>query len=184
MKLLLFGVLLAAAAGAGRAADPDHRAEGLSLSLTVRAPDQLLAFYSARGFPAPALDHITRACFVTVSVRNERDSVVWLELAHWRFYDARGRELRRIARPDWNTLWEKIRLPAANRSTFGWTLLPETRDLQPREPVGGNVTLAAPAAPFTLEARFYTDRDKRGQLLTVRVPGLSCPRPDAGQASP
>ncbi len=30
-------------------------------------------------------------------------------------------------------------LPQANRSTFGWTQLPAVRDLQPDEPVGGNL---------------------------------------------
>lgn len=151
------------------------REHGLTVSLTPRTPDQLYAFYLARGFPEDSLREITRRCFLTIGLRNERNDIVWLEPGQWQFIDSHGRKHTRIARNQWNALWDRLGLAPAQRATFGWTQLPERRDLHPGEPVGGNISLNPPDSPFTLEARFATGADKRGPELRLRFEKLSCP---------
>lgn len=152
--------------------------EGLIIRAQPRTPEQIAAFYAARGFPPAAIEALTKTCFITVTIVNERQEVVWLELDNFRFVDAKGRALPRIARKQWQARWETLALPAAKRATFGWTQLPERRDLQPGEPVGGNVTIQAPQGRFTLEARFRLG-ETPGRVLQARIPDLVCP--DSGE---
>jgi len=176
--------LLLATTGADAADDisasPDgrreYRGQGLVMSVTVRKPDQQFAFYSARGFPVDAVRQIAQRCFLTVGVRNERNDIVWLELDEWRFLDDRGGEHKRIKRNEWNALWKRINLAPAYLATFGWTQLPERRDLHSGESAGGNVTLTPPPSPFALEARFRTGHDGKGPVLQVRFDNLVCPK--------
>jgi hypothetical protein len=148
----------------------------LEFSVSVRQPEQLAAFYSARGLPPAAIDRITATCFVTVGIHNRSAGVVWLELANWRFETEAGQPVARMTREAWDQTWEQLNVPLAGRATFGWTQLPESRDLQAGEPVGGNVALVAPAGPFHLVARFRTGADGGGEPITLRVEHLVCPR--------
>ncbi len=151
-----------------------YSGQGLVLHAQTRTPDQMVAFYTGRGFPAAMLEPISHVCFVTVSMRHTRQDVVWLEPSRWRLLDAEGNTLNRLGRDFWNRVWETMQAPAANRATFGWTQLPESRDLQPGEPVGGNITLVSPTGAFTLEAHFATGRDKKGPEIVGRIEGLVC----------
>jgi hypothetical protein len=148
--------------------------QGIAMHIMPRTPEQVAAFYEARGFPRAAIAALTQTCFVTVSFHNRRDDVVWLEPSRWRFVDEQGREVKRRDRAYWNALWEKLGMPMANRATFGWTQLPEVRDLRPFEPVGGNVALLPPSGRFRLEARFATGAHKQGKDITVTLDNLSC----------
>ena len=145
------------------------------LRASPRTPDQIAAFYEARGFPRIAIEALTQTCFVTVSFHNRSGNVAWLELSRWRFVDEQGRDVKRRDRAYWNALWEKLGVPMANRATFGWTQLPEVRDLRPSEPVGGNVALLPPPGRFRLEARFATGVHKQGKEIVVILDDLSCP---------
>lgn len=159
---------------AGLAAQQASRPAGpLQLKLSPRTPDQVAAFYEARGFPAPALVHIRAACFITVGLRNNTDKVVWLELARWRVTSANG-SVQRLAREDWERAWTQADVEPAQRATFGWTLLPEARDLQPDEPVGGNLTLVRTSEPLTFEAVFKTGPNKRGGEIQLRYENVQC----------
>ncbi len=175
--LLLCCPVSVVAADAGPAPRRDFRTtvDGIEFSVSVRTPEQLTAFYSGRRFPDAAVQRLARACFLTVGIRNTRPEVAWLDLAAWRFVGADGSAMRRLERGYWNRVWQGTQLPAASRATFGWTLLPEVRDLQPGEPVGGNITLAPSAATFSLEASFVTGAQRQGQVVRIRVPGLVCP---------
>jgi len=164
-----------------RAADGRETAteRGVRMSVQPRAPQQSLAFYEARGFPPVARERIAAACLVTVSIRNESGGVVWLEPSRWRLQTAQGRELR-LHGPDWwQGQWDEIGLGAAHRATFGWTQLPASRDLQPHEPVGGNIALDPPGGPFHLEARFATGDRKQGEEIVMTFDDLVCPRDGA-----
>jgi hypothetical protein len=149
--------------------------EQLYMFLRLNSPEQIAAFYEARGFPRDAIERLRRTCFVMAHVENRGREIVWLELKNWRFIGASG-EIRRLDRQHWDGVWDEINLPQASRSTFGWTQLPEVRDLQPDEPVGGNMILPATAEPFTLEADFHTGRDKRKGMIRVRFTDLRCAR--------
>ncbi|MDO8597823.1 MAG: hypothetical protein Q7R45_14530 [Sulfuricaulis sp.] len=162
------------------AAAPVHADESQDIVLRAspRTPEQIAAFYEARGFPRTAIEALAQTCFVTVSFHNRSGDVVWLELSRWRFVDEQGREVKRRDRAHWNALWGKLGVPMANRATFGWTQLPEVRDLQPSEPVGGNVALLPPSGRFRLEARFATGARKQGKDIMVTLDDLSCPGRD------
>ncbi|UCE89947.1 MAG: hypothetical protein JSW10_03725 [Pseudomonadota bacterium] len=161
-----------------KTARPEHPA--LLFRLGPRTPEQIAAFYEARGFPAAAIDALNQTCFITVSMRNKSNKVIWLELKNWRLIAASG-EIQRLKRSYWQQLWSHLNVPQANRSTFGWTLLPETRDLQPSEPVGGNITLPPTTEPFTLEARFKTGREKRAGEIILRYDNVRCAGREAKQ---
>ena len=50
------------------------------------------------------------------------------------------------------------------------------RDLQPDEPVGGNVVFPGTTESFDPEARFYVGQDKRGGMLVTRFENIQCPK--------
>ncbi len=151
--------------------------DGLRLSLSARTPSQLRAFYSARGMPENAVQEIARSCFITAGVHNSRNETVWLELQQWRFVTANGAELTRITPKEWRARWTRLNVPRAAQSTFGWTQLPEVRDLQPDESVGGNIPLLPSTEEFTLIARFALGEQK-DRVLEIRVPQLRCATED------
>ena len=174
---LALTVCLAAAFG-GVLADDEPKGylvetDALRLQLIPRTPAQMAAFYEGRGFPRAALEEVKKTCFMTVVIRNKSQTVIWLEPERWRFLTEKG-ELKRIDRAYWQSKWRQRNIPQAKRSTFGWTLLPEVRDLQPDEPVGGNIVLPLTDQPFSLEARFATGSDKRGKEIIVRFDTLRC----------
>lgn len=148
---------------------------GVSISVTPRTPVQVATFYEARGFPEVALARLRAVCFLTVTIHNRSTDVAWLELDRWRLVEATGAERPRLPRAHWERIWEELDLPKARRATFGWTQLPESRDLQPGESVGGNIAIVPPAGEFTLEIRFATGAHKDGKELHLRRARLSCP---------
>lgn len=176
LPALVLSLLVSACALADPPAKPtpNYLHDGVSLRISSGRPESIAAFYEARGFPLPAIRALRETCFLNVVIRNQRTDIVWLELDRWRFSDEAGRAVERLARAHWDAQWERLALPAANRATFGWTQLPEVRDLRPDEPVGGNVLVAAPTGRFRLEARFATGENKSGPEIVVRVADLIC----------
>jgi hypothetical protein len=167
--------LASQASAAGRPGSRHVERDGVSLRVTPRTPDQIIAFYSARGFPTAAVRRLARsACFLGIGVRNRRSDIVWLEPARWRLRQG-GRALRRLDLGHWHRLWREIHLPPANQATFGWTQLPESRNLQPGENVGGNITMVPARGRFSLEARFALGEARDHGELVLRVDDLSCP---------
>lgn len=177
----LYVLLLMCCAPLASAADMQITRDGLDFSVSVRTPEQTNAFYAARGLPPRAVQEIANACFLTVSLHNRRADILWLDLAAWDFADANGHQVARISRSQWAARWRSLHVPLAAQSTFGWTQLPETRDMQPDESVGGNVPIAPPAGKFTLTARFRTGMKGTGKPVEIKFPGLSCPHEGAPQ---
>lgn len=151
----------------------DVNRDGIRLSVSARTPGQLRAFYSARGLPENAVEEIAQTCFITVGVHNSRNETVWLDLKQWQFVTASAAALNRISPADWRARWARLNVPRASQSTFGWTQLPEVRDLQPDETVGGNIPLVTSAQEFTLMARFPLG-DEKDRVLEISVPHLRC----------
>lgn len=179
----VIGVLwwLAAASAVAAPAKDDVRRWSLEtkeirIRAIPRSPDQISGFYRARRLPESAIRALRRACLVTVGIHNRSHRVLWLEPARWRLQTVAGDPVRRLPRSYWQALWARLDVAAGARASFGWTLLPESRDLQPDEPVGGNLTLEPPGGPFIIEARFATGTDRRGPPLVLRSPPLTCPR--------
>jgi hypothetical protein len=173
---LLIGTLLAKSVFAIDRPYPGPFVENddILMVLIPRTPEQMAAFYEARGFPKTALELISNACFITVHIENKSGRVIWLETPKWHL-SSHNKALQRLGEAYWDTRWDEINLPLANRATFGWTQLPVQRDLQPDEPVGGNIVLEGDTRTFNLEARFLTGSDKRGGMLEVLFKDIECP---------
>ena len=140
----------------------------------MRTPDQLTAFYIGRGFNQAAIDQILETCFVTPVVHNKTFDVLWLDLDDWRFERADGTAIPRLGRDYWPARWAEAKLPQAQQSTFGWTLLPEVRDLRRDEGAGGSVAIPKQDGPFTLSMHFHTGADRQGPVKTVIFEDLRC----------
>lgn len=153
------------------AADGVQTRDGVAMSISARTAEQIEAFFSARGFANAALGALRDACFLTVGIRNTSSDVVWLELDQFRLSDEAGKPLSRITRAQWKARFRKFKVPAASQATFGWTQLPEVRDLQPDEPVGGNFALPRREGPFTLVASL---RREGKPPVVFEFPGLRC----------
>lgn len=183
LSLIAVLVLAAGCAVAPPASDEErgfggkiYRQDGLVMRHRARAPEGMIAFYLGRGFPKSAVDEVRRACFISFYVRNERPDKVWFDLARWSFTDRNGKPVRRLTRSHWDERWEKLKVPLRSRATFGWTLLPEVRDLHTSEPAAGNVTLVPVEGPIRVVAEFPTGEDREGPVIRVRFDGLACPR--------
>ncbi len=145
----------------------------LKIEFTPRSPEQMAAFYEARGFPRPMIDILKQQCFITVRIHNNGEGVIWAELDNWHF-DANGKTLKREHRDYWKRRWEDMQVPLASQSTFRWTLLPEALDYQPGETEGGNIILPRTGSPITLQATFRTGVDKNGPVIRRRYENLRC----------
>jgi hypothetical protein len=179
--LLLFATLLLAAGALPAAPWKDGEAppgpyvdnDRLFMLLRLQTPEQISAFYEARGFPPEALERIRATCFFTVHVDNKGSEVLWLETANWRITQD-GVPVSRLGRDHWNRVWDEIDLPQAKRSTFGWTQLPDVRDLQPTEPIGGNIVLPRNGRPYNIRANFHTGANRRQGMISVDFENLHC----------
>ena len=151
--------------------------DGVYLKATVRTPVQMAAFYEARGFPPEATSLLSKFCFVTVIIRNRSDQVVWLEPSRWTIETHDNQIFSPLTPEDWSQQWDTVGLAAAQRATFQWTQLPKIRDLQPHEPVGGNLTLRRFPGKFKLKMVFATGEKREGKPVRAEIPGLTCDVP-------
>lgn len=163
----------AAPPGAGTGGAHSYRSERLTVVLDPRTPEQIAAFYEARGFGAPMIALLREQCYITVFIHNTGPDVIWLDLSQWRFADAQG-EVVRLDRGFWRQRWASMGMPLAHQSTFRWTLLPETLDFRPDEREGGNLILPRTGRPFAVSARFDTGADRSGTPILVRLDQIRC----------
>lgn len=164
-------IVLASMAGTLLAADKVQTRDGVKVSVSARTPEQIEAFYSARGFPQAGLKALREVCFFTVGIHNASADVVWLELQNFAMSDEAGKKVARITRPQWKKRLVQLKVPLASQSAFGWTQLPEQRDLQPGEPVGGNFAVSRRSGPLSLTMKF---RRNNTVPLNFEFPDLRC----------
>ncbi|MGB5276008.1 MAG: hypothetical protein WBP02_02400 [Gammaproteobacteria bacterium] len=147
--------------------------EEVSMQLVVRTPMQLSAFYQGREFNRAAIDEILKTCFITPIIKNKTIDVLWLELDQWRF-SVDNQPIQRIKRDYWADRWREVDLPQSHQATFGWTLMPEIRDLRLDESVGGSVVIPMQSRPFTLIAHFRTGATRQGKPKAIVFEGIAC----------
>ncbi len=148
----------------------------LSVRLRPRTPQQIAAFYEARGFPVSMLERLRRSCFITVRIHNRSRDILWLDLANWEIRSAHDHIARRD-RAYWNRVWQALNSPLPSRATFRWTLLPEKLDFRPDEAEGGNLILPPTDQPFEIVAHFAAGADpQHATPVTVRFRQLRCAR--------
>ena len=173
VTLLFSAVLLSHLVVADRKKPLQYEDDQVAMRLVIRTPEQLSAFYQGREFNQAAIDRILDTCFITPIILNKTFEVLWLELDHWRF-EAGKRAIPRIRRDYWPEKWREAELPQAQQSTFGWTLMPELRDLRLDESVGGSVVIPMQSQPFTLTANFHTGMDKQGDVKSIVFEDIAC----------
>jgi len=174
---MLAGVLPIAASNALEKPYPGMHFEDEQLLMVIipRTPEQMAAFYEARGFPQRAIDRVKATCFITVHIDNKGDGITWLETANWQLR-SKQQALTILGSDYWDTVWESVDLPQSYRSTFFWTQLPPVVDLHPDEPVGGNIVLPGDTGSFSIEANFNTGADRRGKQIQVKFDNVTCPQ--------
>jgi len=152
---------------------PNYEDKDIQVRLIFRKPEQLAAFYIGRGFKQDAINKIQETCFITAIIKNRNIDVLWLELDNWTFRHE-DQPVTRIDRSYWKQKWQEINLPMNHQSTFGWTLLPEVRDLRRDESAGGNVVIPKQPGPFNLTMRFKTGAHKKGEEKIINFQNISC----------
>ena len=152
---------------------PKYEDSEIMFRIIGRTPENISAFYQGREFSQKAINEILNTCYVTVIVKNKTQTTLWLELDNWKF-SRDGKTIKRIKRDYWKKRWDTIDLNQAHRSTFGWTLMPESRDLRADEGVGGSIVIPMQSSPFTVIANFHTRPDKSGPVKTVKINGAKC----------
>ncbi|MDH3326807.1 MAG: hypothetical protein OEM38_08850 [Gammaproteobacteria bacterium] len=171
--LLILALVTSTSLVAAELYTPKYEDNEIMLRIVERTPENISAFYQGREFEKKAIDEILNTCYFTVIVKNKTQTTLWLELDNWQF--SRGQKLiSRIKRDYWKKRWDTINLIQAHRSTFGWTLMPESRDLRADEGVGGSIVIPKQTEPFTVVANFHTKPDKSGPIKTVTIQGAKC----------
>ena len=139
----------------------------------TRSPNQIAAFYEARGFPDFAIRELRQVCFVTVGLGNRSNHRLYHDLSRWEFTDKNG-PVKRILRPEWKQRWKKLGLEKRFQSTFRWTLMPEKLDFYPQEGEGGNLIFPRTGNPITIKAHIHlSDRDK-DKIFEIVFTDIKC----------
>lgn len=176
-KIVCFSItilLLTSIVARLNAAEPlQYDSPELAIGFMPRTPQQIAAFYEARGFSKPMIEKLKQQCFITIRIHNKSANIIWLDLSQWQFNNTSGMIERRDRRY-WNTMWNKMQIPLAHQSTFRWTLLPETLNFQPDEGEGGNIILPRNDKPIQIQATFPTQPDKSGIPITIKFKPIQC----------
>ena len=152
--------------------------KNIKVRVITRSPKQIAAFYEGREFSKTAIKETNQFCFPAVIVINKTSDTMLLNLDDWTFLDGNKKPIKRIKRAYWKKRWQAIKLSNAHQSTFGWTLMPELRDLQVDEGVGGSIPIVMQSHPYTLRARFKTGQNKQGPEISVTMHNIPCPKDD------
>lgn len=151
---------------------PEFNNKDFRLSLTPLTPNQVIASYSAQGFPAAALAALRKTCIFNLRLHNNSNTTVWFNLGNWRFSTPQG-ALHRIRRNDWQRRWRILGLTHQFQSLFGKTLAPERLDFRPHESKSGNIVLTHTGQPITITADIYVGKQKN-RLYTLSFARLYC----------
>jgi len=148
----------------------------------ARTPNQIAAFYEARGFPVFAINEVRKTCFVTFGVGNKSDQKLYHDLSQWQFTNADG-PVKRLLRSDWKARWKELGLEKRSQSTFRWTLMPEKLDFYPQEGEGGNLIFPRTGKPLTITAHIRIGEGDKISLHQVTFKNIQCAI-DAEQRKP
>ncbi|WP_051302668.1 hypothetical protein [Sedimenticola selenatireducens] len=172
--------LLSAAAQAGveHTHDPETgleawilRAEGASFTFNQRLPDQTRAYFQGRGFRSGEVEAVALACVFQVTVRNDTDVPIDLDLSDWRVIPARGSHRPLRLEADWQQEWQRLQVAQPARVAFRWSLFPTRQSFQPGDWNMGMVTFdLEPGTLFDLEIDWHQDKTARH----LRFQGMRC----------
>jgi hypothetical protein len=188
------GLVLAANAAGSEPVEPVHaidpntgshswtlRVQGIALTLAQIQPDQVRGFYSARGFPPEAIEHLaTRHCVFQTVLRNESgDGPIRFDLADWRTETATGVHRLKLVR-DWLPEWERYGVSESARLAFHWALFPTDHTYEVGDWNMGMTTYALPLGTrFDLRVVYWRDQRRH----TLPLPGVRCAAETVSQPS-
>jgi len=152
---------------------PAYEDEDVYIRLFSRSPNQMAAFYEGREFPKNAINRIIKVCNVTTIIHNKTSDFLWIDLDKWKF-KKNGKMIPRIDREYWKKQWKEIKLSAAHQATFGWTLMPEVRDLHPDEGVGGSTNVPWQTEPFDITFNFPVGKNQSKKMKSVTIKRFQC----------
>lgn len=148
----------------------EWRGDGVSLQQVQRLPDQTRAFFQGRGFPAAAAERLATTCVFQVTLRNEGEGPITLDLSEWRIDRGAGPEPLRLT-ADWQAEWEGMGLPESARIAFQWAMFPTRQTFEPQDWNMGMIGYPLrPGERFDLHAQWR----QAGAPRDATLAGLAC----------
>jgi hypothetical protein len=148
----------------------ETQAHGVHVSLTQLLPDQVRAFYVARGFDLDDADVFAEACVYMTVLRNDTASgELDFRLSDWEVkHNAEARALPPLE--DWLAQWEARGVPDSARLAFRWAQFPAEQSYAPGEWNQGMLAIGLPpGSRFDLIARWtIADKTYEGRIDDVR----------------
>lgn len=149
---------------------------GLKLELAPLAPDQVRAFFTARGFSSADAEHIVATGCVFRSAigsafRKHDDPEVRSALVEWRVTPAGQSARPPRMREDWETVWRQRGVGEEPATAFYWSLFPTEQTFAPTDYNWGFLTFGLPPGTrFAVELRWSS----AGKIYSAQVEGLEC----------
>ena len=128
---------------------------GANLHAKPLSREQLLAFYTARGFSSAAIAPYAQACVLGFNFGNAGTTTLRFRLADWRAEDG-----TRFRPPDdWDSVWAQAGVAQAARIAFRWAQFPPEQEFAAGDWIMGMAALERRiAGPFRVIARYTDDK--------------------------
>lgn len=150
--------------------------DGLKIELAPLAPDQVRAFFAARGFASQDVEHIVatgcvfRSAIGSAFVR-AGDPEVTAALAEWRITSAGEAQRPPRNREDWEAVWKKRGVGEEAATAFYWSLFPTEQTFAPTDYNWGFLTFGlSTGTRFDLDLRWSS----ASKVYSARLEGLTC----------
>lgn len=150
--------------------------DGLKLELAPLTPDQVRAFFSARGFGADDGEHIVATGCVFRSAIGSAftkagEADVSIALSDWRVHPASGAAAGPKVREDWEAVWKSRGATEEAATAFYWALFPTEQTFFPSDYNWGFLTFGLPVGTaFDLTIAWRTG----GKAHATDIRGLQC----------
>lgn len=150
--------------------------DGLKLELAPLTPDQVRAFFTARGFSSADAEHIVATGCVFRSAIGSAfsragDPEVRAALAEWRVITAGESARPPRTREDWEAVWQERGVGEEPATAFYWSLFPTEQTFAPTDYNWGFLTFGLPPGTrFAAELRW----SNAGKKHSAQLEGLEC----------
>ena len=119
--------------------------DGLELTLKQAYPEQILAFYLARGFPKDIAQQIANSCLFQTIAKNTLNTqddepgsnhVITIHQDLWQVKTSEGEHGIKL-KESLDKQWKKQQLKPAARIAYRWATFPTEQSFRPKYPRGG-----------------------------------------------
>lgn len=175
---LLLAVLLTPPSAVFAEASEPVRLErdGLKLEFAPLTPDQVRAFFRARGFGGEDTEHIVATgCVFRSAVGSAFAKIgepeINVALGQWQVRPTKGEPSAPKVREDWEVVWKARGVPQDAATAFYWALFPTDQSFSPTDYNWGFLTFGLPSGTtFDLTLSWKTG----GTAHTATIEGLTC----------